>query len=155
MKKIFTVLLMSLFAFSFLLGCGGSKQTASVAKADAPAGKQQSEITETGSYTSKEQVAAYLHKFHKLPANYITKNQAKELGWPKKGTLDRVAPGKSIGGDHFGNFDRKLPTDKGIKYTECDIDYVKGSRGAKRIVFDNKGHIYYCGDHYNTFEKLY
>ena len=155
MKKIFTVLLMSLFAFSFLLGCGGSKQTASVAKAGAPAGKQQSEITETGSYTSKEQVAAYLHKFHKLPANYITKNQAKELGWPKKGTLDRVAPGKSIGGDHFGNFDRKLPTDKGIKYTECDIDYVKGSRGAKRIVFDNKGHIYYCGDHYNTFEKLY
>ena len=154
MKKILTIFVLSLFVLSFFTGCGGTKKSAAGAKAPANATQDQ-QITETGTYTSKEQVAAYLHKYHKLPANYITKNQARELGWPKKGNLDKVAPGKSIGGDHFGNFDHKLPTDKGIRYTECDIDYVKGSRGAKRIVFDNKGHIYYCGDHYKTFEKLY
>jgi ribonuclease T1 len=154
MKKILTLVVLSLFVLSFFTGCGGAKQSTPGAKAQANTSQDQ-QISETGTYTSKDQVAAYLHKYHKLPANYITKNKARELGWPKKGTLDKVAPGKSIGGDHFGNFDHKLPTDKGIRYTECDIDYVKGSRGAKRIVFDNKGHIYYCGDHYNTFEKLY
>ena len=160
MKKIITLVIASLFVFVFLTGCSGSKQGSAKAPANAKAAttsntKQATEVTETGTYTSKEQVAAYIHKFKKLPSNYITKEQAKELGWQKKGTLDKVAPGKSIGGDHFGNFDRKLPTEQGLKYTECDIDYVKGSRGAKRIVFDNKGHIYYCSDHYNTFEKLY
>lgn len=162
MKKVLTIGILVLLALALLTGCGGAKKSASNNTTTTNAGastttdaKATAELVETGTYTSKEQVAAYIHKFHKLPSNYITKSKARELGWPKKGTLDKLAPGKSIGGDHFGNFDRKLPSEKGISYTECDIDYVKGSRGAKRIVFDNKGHIYYCSDHYNTFEKLY
>ena len=78
-----------------------------------------------------------------------------KLGWKHKGTLDEVAPGKSIGGDKFGNFEDKLPVVAGRTYRECDIDYIKGNRGSKRIIFSNDGNIYYSGDHYKNFEKLY
>ena len=54
-------------------------------------------------YTDKDHVAAYIHIYRKLPPNYITKAEARSLGWKDKGTLDQVAPGKSIGGDRFSN----------------------------------------------------
>jgi ribonuclease T1 len=44
-----------------------------------------------------------------LPSNYITKEEAPALGWEKGGNLDEVGPGKSIGRDRFGNYERKLP----------------------------------------------
>ena len=100
-------------------------------------------------------VAAYINQFAKLPHNYITKGEAQKLGWQTKGTLDKVAPGKSIGGDKFGNYEGILPKKNGRTYRECDIDYVKGNRNAKRIVYSNDGLIYYTGDHYKTFTKLY
>ncbi len=106
-------------------------------------------------YTGKAEVALYIHTFHKLPGNFITKNEAKKLGWNQKGTLDKLAPGKSIGGDHFGNYDRKLPVKEGRSWKECDIDYHSGNRNAKRIVYSSDGLIYYTGDHYQTFERLY
>ncbi len=114
------------------------------------------EIQESGEYTSKEEVAAYLHEFHHLPGNYITKKEAKELGWvSKEGNLSEVAPGKSIGGDYFGNYEGNLPEADGRDYYECDIDSDGGYRGAKRIVYSNDGLIYYTEDHYETFELLY
>ena len=125
----------------------------SAANVKANSGKLK--ISESAAYTDKEHVAAYINEFAKLPHNYITKNQAKKLGWQTKGTLDKVAPGKSIGGDRYGNYEGLLPKKNGRVWTECDIDYVKGNRNAKRIVFSNDGLIYYTGDHYKTFTKLY
>ncbi|WP_299823450.1 ribonuclease domain-containing protein, partial [uncultured Phascolarctobacterium sp.] len=61
----------------------------------------------------------------------------------------------SIGGDRYGNYEGKLPKKNGRNWKECDIDYVKGNRNAKRIVFSNDGLIYYTGDHYKSFSKLY
>ena len=115
----------------------------------------QVQVDKNGSYTDKDHVAAYIHQYNKLPGNYITKAQATKLGWKTKGTLDQVAPGKSIGGDHFGNFEGLLPKKAGRTYTECDIDYRKGNRGAKRIVFSNDGLIFYSPSHYKDFERLY
>ena len=113
-------------------------------------------IEKNGTYTSKGQVAEYIHKFGKLPGNYITKEQARKMGWiSSQGNLNKVAPGKSIGGDRFGNYERQLPVKDGRKYFECDIDYRGGRRNAKRIIFSNDGLIYYTEDHYNTFERLY
>ena len=67
-----------------------------------------------------------------------------------------VAPGKSIGGDRFGNYEGLLPSKKGRTYTECDIGTKgKSSRGAKRIVFSNDGLVYYTDDHYESFTRLY
>ena len=103
--------------------------------------------------------ALYLHLYGKLPSNFITKKEAEALGWKKEpgeaGELQNVAPGKSIGGDRFGNYEKLLPEKKGRKYFECDINYAKGTRGAERIIYSDDGLIFYTGDHYKTFEQLY
>lgn len=113
-------------------------------------------IAQDGRYTSRDEVAAYLHKFGKLPSNFITKREAQELGWDaSRGNLWKVTDKMSIGGDRFGNREGKLPKKAGRRYYECDIDYAGGRRGAKRIVFSNDGLIYYTNDHYNTFTLLY
>ena len=135
-------------------------------------------VAESGTYTSKDEVAAYLYEFGHLPSNFITKDEAEDAGWKtggrsldeacpgksiggdkfsnREGKLPKAKPGKSIGGDKFSNREGKLPKAKGRTWTECDIDYHgEKSRGAKRIVFSNDGLIYYTGDHYKTFELLY
>ena len=126
---------------------------------ETEADKEEPVIDEDGHYTSKEEVALYIHTYGKLPSNFISKNEAEELGWKKKqgeaGQLHVVAPGMSIGGSRFGNYEGLLPEAKGRKYYECDINYVKGNRGAERIVYSNDGLIFYTGDHYESFEQLY
>ncbi len=113
-------------------------------------------LSEDGVYTSKEEVAAYIALYGHLPDNFITKKEAKALGWvSSKGNLGEVAPGKSIGGDYFGNFEGHLPEKEGRDYHECDVDSDGGFRGAKRIVYSNDGLVYYTEDHYETFELLY
>jgi guanyl-specific ribonuclease Sa len=113
-------------------------------------------VSEKGNYTSKEEVALYLHLYKKLPPNYITKQQAEKEGWnSSKGNLSDILPGRSIGGSLFANNEGKLPAAKGRKYYECDIGYTGGYRNAKRIVYSNDGLIFYTEDHYNNFEKLY
>ena len=101
-------------------------------------------LEEEGSYTSRDTVALYL----------ITKAEAQALGW-EGGSLLEYAPGKSIGGDWFGNYEGALPEAEGRTYTECDIDTAGADeRGAKRIVFSNDGLIFYTEDHYQTFTLL-
>ncbi len=112
-------------------------------------------IDEFGAYSSMEDVALYIRTYGRLPQNFITKNEARALGWDG-GSLEPYAPGKSIGGDDFGNYEELLPEAPGRTYTECDID-TRGasSRGAKRIVFSNDGLIYYTDDHYESFTLIY
>ncbi|MBR4036909.1 MAG: ribonuclease [Oscillospiraceae bacterium] len=114
-----------------------------------------SPIDENGSYFDKENVALYIHIYGRLPYNFITKDEARDLGW-EGGSVEKYAPGCAIGGDRFGNYEGALPKKKGRTYTECDID-TDGyhSRGSRRIVFSNDGLIYYTHDHYETFELLY
>ena len=104
-----------------------------------------------GEYTSRYDVALYIRRFGTLPRNFITKEQARALGW-RGGPLEPYAPGKSIGGDRFGNYERRLPPDN---YRECDIDTRGKPRGAKRLVYTPKGErIYYSDDHYKTFKEV-
>ena len=126
--------------------------------AEAPASPQeatQSEaLDEDGSYTTAEDVCAYLQQYGHLPANFITKKQAQALGW-EGGSLEKIAPGKCIGGDYFGNYEGLLPKAPGRKWTECDINTLgKRSRGPERLIFSNDGLIYYTGDHYESFQLL-
>ncbi len=123
---------------------------------EAEAQEAAGEIEEDGWYTSKEEVALYIHLYGRLPDNFIDKYDAQDLGWDSsKGNLDDVAPGMSIGGSKFGNREGLLPKKKGRTYYECDIDYEGGYRGVQRIVYSNDGLIYYTGDHYESFELLY
>ena len=142
-----------LFAVA-LLFTGCAPQTA-----DAPAAATAAAQTETlavdGSYTTKEDVALYLHLYGELPQNFITKSEARDLGW-SGGGLEAYAPGKCIGGDYFGNYEGLLPEAESRSYAECDINTLGAdSRGPERIVFSNDGLIYYTGDHYESFELLY
>ena len=112
-------------------------------------------LKEDGSYTSKEDVGLYIHQYGKLPENFITKQEARKLGW-NGAAVEPYAPGCCIGGDRFGNYEGLLPEKDGRFYAECDIDTLGASnRGAKRIVFSNDGLVYYTSDHYESFILLY
>ncbi|MBP3883455.1 MAG: hypothetical protein J6D54_00760 [Olsenella sp.] len=115
-----------------------------------------SSVSEDGTYTSKDEVALYIHTFGHLPSNFITKTKAKEAGWvSSEGNLDKVCPGKSIGGSKFYNDDGALPDARGRTWKECDVNYHGGFRGQERIVFSSDGLVYYTPDHYQSFERLY
>lgn len=132
-----------------------SSQSSKAAESAAEASTK-AKVKESGTYVSKEEVALYLHTYGHLPKNYVTKDEAEDAGWKTEGlSLEEACPGKSIGGDRFGNREGRLPKAKGRTWYECDIDYKGGRRGAKRIVYSNDGLIYYTQDHYKTFEKLY
>jgi len=107
-------------------------------------------------YDTPEEVAEYRYLYDELPPNFITKDEARDLGWDNsRGNLWDVAPGMSIGGDYFGNYEGQLPEEKGRRWTECDVNYDGGYRGPERIVFSNDGLIYYTADHYEHFTLLY
>jgi hypothetical protein len=109
-------------------------------------------IEQSGYYTSKEEVSLYIVTYAHLPNNYITKDEAIDLGWVStEGNLWDVTFKKSIGGDRFYNREGQLPMDENRIYFECDIDYEGGYRNAKRLVYSNDGYIYYTEDHYDTF----
>ena len=132
-----------------------ASQTTPPAEAASTAPAAGASLLEAAPYTTRDEVALYIHEFGHLPHNFITKREARELGWTG-GSLEPFAPGKSIGGDTFSNREGLLPKEKGVTYTECDIDAQgKKSRGAKRIVFSSDGRIYYTGDHYQSFTRLY
>ncbi len=146
-KKILALLLTLMLSLGMFTACAPTDSASS--------GDSQPAIAEDGSYTSKDEVALYIHTYGHLPENYITKDEAYDLGWKSEGTLDEVAPGMSIGGDYYGNYEGVLPDEPGREYHECDIDYESGNRNGKRIVYSNDGNIYYTEDHYNSFEHLY
>ena len=109
---------------------------------------------EDGYYTAKDDVADYLIAYRRLPPNFLTKNEARELyGWEGGGLPDD----RCIGGDRFGNYEGLLPD--GYSYRECDIDTMgQKTRGAKRIIFavtEDELVIYYTDDHYESFTELY
>ena len=126
-KKILALLLTLVLSLGMFTACAPTDSASS--------GDSQPAIAEDGSYTSKDEVALYIHTYGHLPENYITKDEAYDLGWKSEGTLDEVAPGMSIGGDYYGNYEGVLPDEPGREYHECDIDYTE--------------------DHYNSFEHLY
>lgn len=156
MKRALRSLLPILIAL-LLLGCRQAAPNEAVQPTNSPAATATplAVADENGTYTTAEDVAAYLNAYGGLPQNFITKAQARALGWPGGG-LEPYASGKTIGGDRFGNFEGLLPEKKGRQYYECDIDTLgRPSRGARRLVYSNDGLIYYTPDHYESFTLLY
>lgn len=105
-------------------------------------------------YYDVENVVLYLVLYGELPPNYITKDEARELGW-EGGSVEDYLSGAAIGGDRFSNREGILPEKRGREYTECDID-TDGyySRGSRRLVFSNDGLYFYTRDHYETFSEV-
>jgi guanyl-specific ribonuclease Sa len=102
--------------------------------------------------TEEKTVISYVKQNHKLPDYYITKNEARKMGWnPSQGNLCDILPGKAIGGDKFGNREGRLPD--GEKYFEADVNYHCGGRNADRIIYTQNGEVYLTKNHYKSFEK--
>ena len=133
----------------------GQQMTPPDAPASPGADAGETALDEDGVYTTKEDLALYIHSYGHLPSNFITKAEAERAGWTG-GSLERYCPGKCIGGDRFGNREGLLPSAKGRTWTECDVNTLGAkSRGTERIVFSNDGLIFYTADHYDSFEQLY
>ena len=115
-------------------------------------------VEESGLYTTKDSVAAYLCKFDKLPSNYVGKNEGKSLYESKTGNSFSkwnfnpwTTIGVMIGGDVFENREGLLPNGS---YREADVNYSAKNRGTKRLIYQSDCIIYYTADHYETFSKL-
>ena len=147
------VLALAAAAYSRLAGTDGADTAQTpAATADSGAGRQE----ETGPITEPQAIADYLFAHGELPDNFITKDEAKALGWDSsRNYVSDVAPGKSIGGDRFQNYERYLPKVKGRIYYEADCCYTGGKRNDKRIVYSSDGHVWYTDDHYATFTELF
>lgn len=163
MKKRRISLLLTL-VFALALGACGTRNlpadvdsesvsSQSVVQNEVASAQHSEAIDRDGEYTSRDDVALYIYTYSCLPRNFITKNEARDLGWQsKEGNLWDVAPGMSIGGDYFGNYEGLLPDGD---WRECDIDYTGGYRGAQRIIYGKDGNVYYTSDHYESFTQLY
>ena len=133
-----------------------NKTTATPAPTVTAAAQDEETEEDQGPIIEPQAIADYLFLYGELPDNFITKKEAQALGWDSsKNYVSDVAPGMSIGGDRFGNYEGLLPTKKGRQYYECDCYYEGGKRNAYRIIFSNDGLVYYTEDHYQTFEEMH
>ena len=126
---------------------------------EEPAQKQDPKKTDKkaqGPIIEPQAIADYIFEHGELPDNFITKKEAQNLGWDSSWNyVSDVAPGKSIGGDRFGNYEGLLPSKKGRTWYEADCYYTKGKRNAHRILFSNDGLVYYTDDHYESFTQMF
>ena len=104
MLKKLAALMLAIVMLISLAGCGAPNRAERGAQTQAAV-----QIDENGSYSGKDQVALYIYTYGHLPDKYITKREAKALGWTG-GSLEPYAPGKCIGGDRFGNYEELLPS---------------------------------------------
>jgi hypothetical protein len=159
-QKICAVFLFLLITISSI-GCTSTNKTATKENQNTKTESVKTDSTKNEAVKNKkiindfQGVADYIHKNDRLPDNFITKEQATKLGWNPGKDLDKVAPGKSIGGDVFRNAEKLLPDAPKRVWRECDINYNGGKRGADRILYSNDGLIYSTSDHYKTFKLLY
>ena len=124
---------------------------------------QQTVVTDTadepdeasGPIIEPQAIADYLFEHGKLPDNFITKKEAQAMGWDSANNyVSDVAPGYSIGGDRFGNYEGLLPDKDGRTWYEADCYYTQGKRNAYRIVYSSDGLVYYTDDHYESFREM-
>ena len=165
-RKIAELIALILAGLMILTGCSVAGNTAATAAAAGNAAQEQktAEPAEepAGPIIEPQAIADYIFEHGELPDNFITKKEAQALGWDSKADrysgrkyVSDVAPGKSIGGDWFGNYEGQLPKAKGRTFRECDCNYTGGNRGTERIVYSSDGHVWYTNDHYETFTELF
>ncbi|HLS54360.1 MAG TPA: ribonuclease domain-containing protein [Tissierellaceae bacterium] len=155
-QRLLSLVLVLSILVGLFTGCTPAIEKISDNNTEQLSENRQVQVDEEGIYTSPEEVALYIHHFNQLPKNYITKEEARSLGWESsKGNLWEVTDQMTIGGDKFGNREGLLPQAEGRQYFECDVNYEGGFRGPERLVYSNDGLIFYTQDHYNTFQRLY
>lgn len=121
-------------------------ETAAKAIQEAP------QLSSIEALTSAQTVIDFVKTHHQLPDFYITKHDARKMGWiAAQGNWCDVLPGKALGGDPFGNRENKLPTGK--QYFEADVNVRCGRRNGDRIVYTLSGEVWLTENHYQSFRK--
>ena len=160
-NKLIRLFVLLVAAVMLLSGCTASaagkknrnRHTATPAVTATPAPEKEKP---SGPMEAAQELADYIFEHGELPDNFIRKKEAESRGW--KTTYRYVSDlgeGITIGGDYFGNYEEKLPAVKGRKYYEADCFYQGGPRNEYRIIYSTDGHVWYTGDHYNTFIELF
>lgn len=148
---VISVVLLALFAQSGLLPAADPNVSPDPVISDP---QPEEQLDEHGTYDSRDDVALFIYTYHRLPDNFMTKKEARSLGW-QSGPLHLVVDGMCLGGDVYKDYEDRLPDISGTYY-ECDIDTLtRKKRGGKRIIYSDEWDIYYTDDHYKTFVKLY
>ena len=158
--KLAVLFVLLLTAVLLLTGCtANALETAKTKKAtEAPAAATAvpAPTATPGPLDEAQRLADYIFEHGELPDNFVTKKEAQAMGWQNGYRyVGDIEPGLCIGGDYFGNYEQKLPQVKGRKYYEADCFYQGGPRNEYRIIFSTDGHVWYTGDHYNTFTELF
>ena len=96
----------------------------------------------------------YLKAYGILPDYYITKEEARALGWSEGKNLAHFAPGKMLGGGEYNNRNHVLPEKEGRIWYECDVDYEGPKRNKKRLYYSNDGLMFYTESHHDYEVKL-
>ena len=112
-------------------------------------------VGEHGYYYDAEHVVLYLDTYGHLPDNYMTKEEARALGW-EGGSVEAYQAGAAIGGDRFGNREGLLPEETGRTYTECDINTLGGDPAARHSYRPAGGagrHIVSCHSRHRQFTR--
>ncbi len=105
-------------------------------------------LSEDKYYTTKDEVAYYINKFHKLPDNFVTKEEYQTNG-------SAYGSSTRIGGDYFSNKfgNNEYMISVAGSMTECDIASSAKNRGKERLVFSRDFRIFYTADHYESFQE--
>ncbi len=110
-----------------------------------------------GHFIAMYDVALYVDTFGTLPENYITLDEAFDLGYePDEGNLGDVAEGMSIGGDEFDPTDHDvLPSGDERNYFRADVNHEEGERADEFLVYSDDGLVYHTTDDFSTFDQLF
>lgn len=159
-NKLVGLLVLLMAAILLLGGCGANAlETAKGNRYNATRAPQEvtAQVTPVPEpLAAAQEIADYFFEHGELPDTFLTKKEAQAMGWDSyRNYVSDVAPGMSIGGDYFGNYEKKLPVVKGRKYYEADCFYQGGKRNQYRIIYSSDGHVWYTGDHYETFIELF
>ncbi|MBN8833323.1 MAG: hypothetical protein ABS68_01665 [Niastella sp. SCN 39-18] len=157
-RLLFIMLIMLAGLFFYFKKFGRSRDIAvsgQVSNTKAGAKKERDNTTSRIDELTREDIVVNYIKAHgELPPYYITKSEARRLGWnPSTGNLCEVAAGKAIGGDIFTNRQALLPVKIGRTWYEADLDYACGRRNAHRVLFSSDRLLFVTYDHYKTVEE--
>ncbi len=92
--------------------------------------------------------------FGELPKYYVTKNEAKKIGWRQSKSPENYIPDKMITGGIYHNKNGHLPNAPGRIWYEADINYYEGRRNGHRLLWSNDGLMFVTYDHYETFYEI-
>ena len=95
-----------------------------------------------------------LHIKGTLPDDYVTMQEAKQVGWKRGEDPRDFINDKLITGGEYHNDDGHLPQKADRLWQEADLSYLSGKRGGQRVVWSNDGLVFVTYDHYKTFYEI-